>query len=1234
MAVTLSVTSSITVDESGLLQNSTQTATAGDAEDNDILVASISGSTGTILPDPFESALFGELGAFTPLQVALSGYTGSGSGENLLTITGTYIDLAFTDAQGDPLGDTSNTLAGQNWSGLYTLDGTKIFLFTDSTNNNIVYGRKGNDGGTLTNPNDDTANSSGTIVFAAYLEETAGGAKVWTVLREPLKQPDTSATTNNHDDVVDMTNNLYVSATTDIGFDFAGVPSGQNLFLMFANTGGTVGIVVTGKSPADQSAGAAVNTGDTVNTSKGGGQTTIGTNNQMIDPGEGMTFSFVTHPVSNYTVPNLTHGEAIVENNIDFGGLFETTGATFVFAQMQPPKGATAKLTAYKEVGALEETSNYVNGLADDAVVKIDHVWVYTNDTKSTLLLDVSINDSGWTAVTGGIQFPAENGITATFWNDGTVTVSGVQSKNALEYHTGDGTTSLLHNRLLIENAGSSTATLNSAFDIGGFFLPNEVPVPVEVGSAINFEDDGPTIIGTKTGVVDEDGLSGGNPAVELALGDVAGAAVTATGLLSDIFDPGKDGLKFFSLSNATADINAIAAYDPVSDATFALTSKGAAVKYDVNVATTNTLTGYVDVGANDSVYTDGTDRKVFTLVLSDTTNLNTASYLFTLLDQLDHPPLTGVVGSDNTENDIVLRLGSVLKVTDNDNDFALGSSGSVTGQPASLAITVDDDSPLIVAKSSLVIANGSTPTGTGVFDYAIGADDRVSFSSTNSDLAVTLTSGQVGSTAITIPSDAIIWTSEDANQATFAVKFNYVPDPASPATTTEATGTLVFNKPAGTYTLSLTAPIASYAVLSTANATGFTGYLPGTSTTDTSQPEVTVAQLASNFFVQFSGYAEPGSGTGSNNLQAGTVPLTFSNGELFTQASTWVSVSGTAAGVAGDTLQQGEVLDFDFFVANPTGFTGTTSTATSSAIFIQFDGLDNNEDLVVVLKLVNPDTNARTTKAVIADYADIFHKADAAGVPAAFGFTGTLDNNDGLVIIERQDYSFAGENWVIEGVQVLNSTEGIQGTGINLNGAIGTGGGSAGSTQDFADAKEPGNVLTGTEAGTWDGDVYKIVNIGFVTNVTQDALLTFSVVVEDSDRDAISAQTLNVTIDGDGSLVPTSGVDTFAIPGGDTDGLLNIAMYNITTGFAATDRIDFVTGVAGDSSNYAEALVAAADLSLFVAAADGALTGPVIYYFGRVGSDGYLATDTDADGITTIVKLAGVSDLDFTNIV
>ena len=62
--------------------------------------------------------------------------------------------------------------------------------------------------------------------------------------------------------------------------------------------------------------------------SQGGGPTTLGVFNQMIDPGETMVFTFVTNPNSGSTVPNLSQGEADSELNIQFTDVFTITGGS------------------------------------------------------------------------------------------------------------------------------------------------------------------------------------------------------------------------------------------------------------------------------------------------------------------------------------------------------------------------------------------------------------------------------------------------------------------------------------------------------------------------------------------------------------------------------------------------------------------------------------------------------------------------------------------------------------------------------------------------------------------------------------------------------------------------------------------------------------------------------------------------------------------------------------------
>ena len=357
-ALNITAGSVVTLDESANLQNLAATpAIAGDSNDNDIAASS--------LPTAFSSRLTAQ-SVGTAINAALSGYDGTNTGTNAFTfsVSGTVTDVSFTDANGAPLNGFD--------SGLNTADGEDIFLYTDTTNNNVVYGKT----------------ALNVVVFAAYLEETGSpvtGAKLWTVQYEAIANPDAS----NPDDPVNLADKIFVSVASASEFSFANVPSGQNLFAMFGNA--SAAIVVTGKNPANESTGVGINTGDTVNTSQGGGLTTIGTNNQMIDPpsaknpAEGMYFTFVTGANSDNTVPNLDQNEADEESNIDFTGLLGTTAASFKISQLQPNKAATVKISAFTTV--LASGDAYVDNLQNNTAINISSVVV--RDSAGQLVLSL-----------------------------------------------------------------------------------------------------------------------------------------------------------------------------------------------------------------------------------------------------------------------------------------------------------------------------------------------------------------------------------------------------------------------------------------------------------------------------------------------------------------------------------------------------------------------------------------------------------------------------------------------------------------------------------------------------------------------------------------------------------------------------------------------------------------------------------------------------------------------------
>ena len=454
----------VTLDETAGLQNATATPTpAGDADDNDILVAS--------LPSTFTTRL-AALGAGTATGAALSGYTGAAgnTGSNAFTITAdpgaTITDISFVGSSGEPLNGVD--------SGLDTLDGTSILLYTD-TNNNIVVGRAGS--------------ATGTIVFAAYIEETGSpvtGGKIWTVECQPLKHP----VVTNADDSLNLADKVFIGASQDLEFSLANAPSGQNLFLMFTKANPNVvdvagvlritdpTIIATGKDPADQSSGVNITTGDTINTSQAGGPTTFGTNNQMIVEQEGIRFSFVTGARQNVTIPNLDQNEADVESNVDFTGVFNAKSASFDVVQLQSGKSAMVRVSAFST--AAEPGTNFINGYGNDASVAITNVRVFNSTGQVIENSNGSVNDPAIT-----ISFAA-----------GVATITGVKAGYQIEY-----TTTSDHNRVLVENGAAVNAKGNehADFDIGGFTLVQASISKAEIGSRIIFDDDGPSISTTGT---------------------------------------------------------------------------------------------------------------------------------------------------------------------------------------------------------------------------------------------------------------------------------------------------------------------------------------------------------------------------------------------------------------------------------------------------------------------------------------------------------------------------------------------------------------------------------------------------------------------------------------------------------------------------------------------------------------------------------------------------------------
>ncbi|WP_238964283.1 DUF5801 repeats-in-toxin domain-containing protein [Pseudomonas sp. AF32] len=686
----------VTLDETSGLQNSTATPNpAGDADDNDILL--------TALPSAFAARLTA-LGAGTATGAALSGYTGAAgnTGSNAFTLTvdaGAVItDISFVGSSGAPLDGVD--------SGLFTLDGTSILLYTD-TNNNVLLGRAGG--------------ADGTIVFAAYIEETGSpvsGGKIWTVEYAALRHPDTA----NPDDPLNLQDKVFVGASQDLEFSLANAPSGQNLFLMFtaANPDTEVvdgvtritepTIIATGKNPADQSSGANITTGDTINTSQAGGPTTFGTNNQMIVEQEGIRYTFVTGARQDVTIPNLDQNEADVESNIDFTDMFNTKAASFDVVQLQSGKTAVVKVSAFNT--AAEPGVNFINGYTGDAPVAITNVRV-TNISTGLVIenSDGSVNDPAIAiSIVGGVA-----------------TITGVKAGYQIDYTTTDD-----HNRVLIENGAAVDAkgTNHADFDIGGFTLLKASIAKAEIGSKMIFEDDGPSISTTGTDptlTVDETVLA-------------TNAIQSFAANFSSAF--GADGA-----GTLTYALGVVAGASGLTD-----TATGEAVNLSLNgtvvegrTATTDLLVFTVSVAANGSVTLD----QLRAVVHPDATNPDDSKTLTS--DELVTLTATKTDG-DGDSAQATLNIGQNLVFKDD------GASISTTGVEPSLTV---DETDLTTNATQNFAANflsvfGADGAGTltyalGVVAGASGLTDTATGEAVNLSLNGTVVEGRTATTDLLV---------------------------------------------------------------------------------------------------------------------------------------------------------------------------------------------------------------------------------------------------------------------------------------------------------------------------------------------------------------------------------------------------------------------------------------------------------------------------------------------------
>jgi Ca2+-binding RTX toxin-like protein len=207
-------------------------------------------------------------------------------------------------------------------------------------------------------------------------------------------------------------------------------------------------------------------------------------------------------------------------------------------------------------------------------------------------------------------------------------------------------------------------------------------------------------------------------------------------------------------------------------------------------------------------------------------------------------------------------------------------------------------------------------------------------------------------------------------------------------------------------------------------------------------------------------------------------------------------------------------------------------------------------------------------------------------------------------------------ENLVVAGVAATLST--AQLTAFAFTSVTGTGGSSALVV----------NVASGATY-TLPNLTYTSVSVNVVGASGNENITGWSGV------DSLSGLAGNDTLSGGAgtdSLVGGAGADHFVFAAGDT-GLLVSTADDILDFVSGSDRLSL--GVAGNATNYGEELSSVGSFAAAQTVADGLADGAVVYAFVRVGADGYLFIDRNADGtVDEAIKLTGVTDMAFGDIV
>jgi hypothetical protein len=472
ITITLATGETFTLDETSGLQNGADgTPTGSPTSDSDVDI--------TTLPTAFSDYLFGtdpgELSLDDTFPTDVGVASSSTTFIHVVSDGGPISTLGLTDADGDAF--TGTTVNDATSSGLSTVGGDDIFLIS-ALDNQVVLGMYDSDG-------DDTLDA---VAFAVYMQTdgTLGAdeyVQLWSVTFTALENPEAGNTDDDYDDVVDLLSLVSITATGSKTFNFDALPSGQNLFGIVGDVNDA--IVVTGELPVLKTDGTYTNTSDTINTSKGGGPTTIGVDNQSFDPigggtavNDGAFFTYVEDPDPRYlagVAGGLNQNEADDADNVLFGNTKEVDGAFFKIVQVVGNGDANLTITAYDLTNDTQDGRTFVQnqGALGGSAIPIDQVWVYDGSIDPANLVEDS-------ALEGTLD---DNPDVEISFSGGIATVTGLQDGYIVVWHT-----TADHDQVRVQ-----AATGSSAFDIGLFGITEGAETSQPLAGTTFVEDSRPS---------------------------------------------------------------------------------------------------------------------------------------------------------------------------------------------------------------------------------------------------------------------------------------------------------------------------------------------------------------------------------------------------------------------------------------------------------------------------------------------------------------------------------------------------------------------------------------------------------------------------------------------------------------------------------------------------------------------------------------------------------------------